>query len=187
MMITPRACALAAAFALFPLAAQAAPIEHCERYAEEWSRLAPSADLQGKPQQFRRDRAFYNCLNMDDSPPLPSAGEMGASRSLRLGYALDETPGAERQPVETAAAAAARSAVNAMATETIEEGSAASEDPAQQETAGLAAEDADPIITGLKVGSPEWAAWCRKHFPKSFDPETGTVIPLASGRRTRCS
>jgi hypothetical protein len=34
--------------------------------------------------------------------------------------------------------------------------------------------------------SPEWRAHCRKYFPKSFDPKTGTVIPYKTGIRTDC-
>jgi hypothetical protein len=40
--------------------------------------------------------------------------------------------------------------------------------------------------SGLPVGSPEWKAWCQEHFPNSFDPETGTIVPNSTGVRTAC-
>jgi hypothetical protein len=36
------------------------------------------------------------------------------------------------------------------------------------------------------MGSAEWKNWCAQHFPKSFDPKTGTIIPLKTGKRTLC-
>jgi hypothetical protein len=40
--------------------------------------------------------------------------------------------------------------------------------------------------SGFAMWSPEWKNWCAQHFPKSFDPKTGTIIPLNTGKRTLC-
>jgi len=41
--------------------------------------------------------------------------------------------------------------------------------------------------SGLVAWSAEWREWCRSHYPKSFDPETGTVMPLDTGKRQFCN
>ncbi len=38
--------------------------------------------------------------------------------------------------------------------------------------------------SGREQGSPEWVAWCKKHFPNSFDEASGTVKPFDGPRRT---
>lgn len=40
--------------------------------------------------------------------------------------------------------------------------------------------------SGLAAWSTEWTKWCAEHFPNSFDPKTGTVIPYETGVRTMC-
>lgn len=40
--------------------------------------------------------------------------------------------------------------------------------------------------SGLTLWSAEWKAWCTAHYPNSFDPKTGTVLPLDSNQRTMC-
>ncbi len=40
--------------------------------------------------------------------------------------------------------------------------------------------------SGLTRWSAEWTAWCAAHYPNSFDPKTGTVLPLDSNQRTMC-
>ena len=39
--------------------------------------------------------------------------------------------------------------------------------------------------SGLAPWTPEWRAWCAEHFPNSFDPKTGTIVPY-DGTRTLC-
>lgn len=40
--------------------------------------------------------------------------------------------------------------------------------------------------SGFAVWSDEWMKWCAEHFPNSFDPENGTVVPYETGKRTMC-
>ena len=40
--------------------------------------------------------------------------------------------------------------------------------------------------SGLPQGSPELALWCLEHFPNSYDPDTGTIVPYETGVRTLC-
>lgn len=40
--------------------------------------------------------------------------------------------------------------------------------------------------SGLPQGSPELALWCLEHFPNSYDPDTGTIVPFETGVRTLC-
>jgi len=40
--------------------------------------------------------------------------------------------------------------------------------------------------SGFAAWSPEWTKWCAEHFPNSFDPESGTIIPYKTGVRTMC-
>lgn len=39
---------------------------------------------------------------------------------------------------------------------------------------------------GRTMTAAERAAWCAEHFPRSYDPTTGTVIPYKTGIRTKC-
>ena len=64
----------------------------------------------------------------------------------------------------------------------VEQGSTEADEPARVTA------PAEPAKRRGKIakGTPEWAAWCRRHFPNSFDESTGTVIPLDTGRRSPC-
>jgi hypothetical protein len=57
-------------------------------------------------------------------------------------------------------------------------------------TADVAAAPAKPTYkgSGLQPGTAEWAAWCAKYFPRSWDPETGTVVhgSTTTGERVLC-
>lgn len=63
----------------------------------------------------------------------------------------------------------------------IEDEAAAAAEPAPKKPTKTAAWRG----SGLKAWSPEWKAWCAKHFPNSFNPKTGTVLPY-KGKRTLC-
>ena len=40
--------------------------------------------------------------------------------------------------------------------------------------------------SGYATWSPEWRDWCAEHFPNSFDPKTGTIMPYKTGVREPC-
>jgi hypothetical protein len=140
--------------------AQAASPEYCALFAREYANQAVATSGSTAPPDPRvQDRAFYKCLNLDEEPELPR-------KSAYFGTDLDsETP--------------------------IEQGSA--EDaggPAAEPSAATATAQATPARrsgrrrgSGLDPWTPEWRAWCESHFPNSFDPETGTVLPYSGSRR----
>jgi hypothetical protein len=67
------------------------------------------------------------------------------------------------------------------------EGSFAPDEAAPEAQQQLSEHDGDSQVqSGHAIGSREWRAWCSAHFPNSFDPETGTVVPHATGVRTMC-
>ena len=142
------AAVLASGFA--PGTAMAASMEYCERYAQETLSVLTAAGMAKESPQLVRDRAYFECLNMDDEPPMPSALTAG---------------------LEPDAAA-------------IEQGSAEADEPAI-EIAGR-----EPARkrgrSRLEPGTAKWRDWCREHFPNSFDEDTGTIVPSATGRREQC-
>lgn len=141
------AAALAAGFA--PGTAMAASMEYCERYAQETLTVLTAAGMANESPQLVRDRAFYECLNMDDEPPMPSALAGG-------------------EP----------------ATRAIEQGSAEADEPAVEIA------EQEPVRkrgrSRMEPGTAKWRDWCREHFPNSFDEDTGSIVPSATGRREQC-
>jgi hypothetical protein len=158
-------------------AASAASPAYCALYAKEFARHA-AFDSQGAlPPELIHDRAYHKCLNLDDEPVLPTAytdpTTDGGRFVLDQGSAdsgLDDTFAAEPAVDEQVA-----------------------EEPKAEQTAAL---ESDPQPARKRTGtwsgsgyamwSPEWEAWCSEHFPKSFDPATGTIIPYKTGVRSEC-
>lgn len=105
--------------------------------------------------QRAQDQAFYKCLNMDEDPPLPDESA----------YADDGGDGAMVGEGD------------AMVGDEVVEPAPAPK-PAPTRTATFKG-------SGLKRWSAEWKAWCAEHYPNSFDPKTGTVLPY-DGKRTMC-
>jgi hypothetical protein len=146
--------------------ASAASPSYCALYAKEYARFAVS-DSQGSVSETHvHDRAYSKCLNMDDEPPLPTAYVDPAQDGIGGPFVpVEEGSGDEGTDV---AAEAPDVTVEAMAVAT-----------KPKRTGKWSG-------SGLPPGSPEWKAWCEEHFPNSFDPETGTVVPSATGVRTAC-
>jgi hypothetical protein len=144
-------------------AAWAASPVYCALYAKEFVKHAAVESQGSIPPSRIHDRAYYKCLNMDDEPLLPTA------------YAdpgRDETDGpfsfveGASEPAEKATKESTVRAAAASGPERVPEGAGAS--------------------SGHAMWSPEWRAWCSQHFPNSFDPKTGTVVPYKTGVRTTC-
>jgi len=153
-------------------AASAASPAYCALYAKEYVKHA-AIDSQGSlPPTLIHDRAYHKCLNLDDEPMLPTA------------Y-MDPTTDGIGGPfvVEEGDADVGDTVVDEQTTE----------EPQVGETAALEA-DPEPVKkstskwngSGYAMWSPEWKAWCAEHFPKSFDPTTGTIIPYKTGVQTEC-
>ena len=165
----------ALALGAFAGAASAASPAYCALYAKEYARHAMSDSQGSVPETHVHDRAYSKCLNMDDEPPLPTAyvdpqqdGIGGPFVEAEEGSVGDgpeivaDEPTAPQENLEQAS-------WNEIAT------------PAPKSNRGGKFSG-----SGLPAGSPEWKAWCQEHYPNSFDPETGTVVPSATGVRTAC-
>jgi hypothetical protein len=152
--------------------ASAASPAYCALYATEFARHA-AFDSQGSlPPELIHDRAYHKCLNLDDEPVLPTAytDPMTDGGRFVLDQGSADTGGDDTFAAEPVA-----------------------DEPKVQETAAL---ESDPQPTEKRTGkwsgsgyamwSPEWKAWCAEHFPKSFEPATGTIIPYKTGVRSEC-
>ena len=171
------------ALALFGLAgsASAASPAYCALYAKEYARQA-TADSQGSLSPTHvHDRAYSKCLNMDDEPPLPSA-YVDPQQDGIGGPFVEEGDGSGTPDVTTDVT---------MQQDVVLEPEDGAE-PIEQTASIEAAQPARSKRSGARSGSgftpgsAEWKNWCQEHFPNSFDPETGTIVPSATGKRTAC-
>lgn len=152
-------------------AALAASPTYCALYAKEFVKHA-TVDSQGPvPTDRTHDRAYHKCLNMDDEPVLPTAyfdadgegaGEVGGpfvadENKTDIGTGDGDLGGGAMASFETGPKPATR----------------------EQPTT-------EWVGVGLPAGSPELRAWCEEHYPNSYDPDTGTVVPYDTGVRTAC-
>ena len=149
-------------------AALAASPTYCALYAKEFVKHA-TTDSQGTVSTDRtHDRAYHKCLNMDDEPVLPTAyfdaeGEGVGGPFVADQGAIDSGTGDGDLGRGTMAAVAPDPR------------------PAKRQNSSGAWRG-----SGLPAGSPELQAWCEEHFPNSYDPDTGTVLPYDTGVRTTC-
>ena len=156
-------------------AASAASPAYCALYAKEFAKQA-AVESQGSLSPDRvHDRAYYKCLNMDDEPALPTA--YADPTNGGIGGPFVEEEGSAAPFVEDVAVDAT------VIDEAIVKQTAALEvDPPPATTKRTGKRRG----SGLAMWSPEWKDWCARHFPKSFDPKTGTIIPVKTGKRTAC-
>lgn len=161
----PFAVAVIALVLLVTSGAHAAPPAYCALYAREQAKSVAAGRADGS---FERtlDQAFYQCLNLDEKPPFPEGSAYVGDDLIE-----PELPVAE----DTASIAAAADPNDTTTMDSTAEGDTDFAD---------APEPATPqkSRSGLRAWSPEWKAWCEEHFPNSFDPETGTVLPFEGGR-----
>jgi len=144
-------------------AAWAASPVYCALYAKEFVKHA-TVESQGSISPTRiHDRAYHKCLNMDDEPLLPTAYADPGSNGTGGPFSLVE---GSKEPAEDVAKES-----------TVKAAAALSPEP-ELESAGAR--------SGHAMWSTEWRAWCSQHFPNSFDPKTGTVVPYKTGVRTTC-
>jgi hypothetical protein len=149
--------------------ASAASPEYCNLYAREYSARAAAAAGEEGPQPRVFDSAYFKCLNMDAEPALPAAFTGSAAADESVSGEGDASP-ANEEIVEAPALDEQTPAVVAPARK-----------PARKKSASVSRQG-----SGLTAWSEEWKAWCREHYPRSFDPKTGTVVPLSTGKRTFC-
>jgi hypothetical protein len=109
---------------------------------------------------------------MDDEALLPTAfadpGTGGTGGPFALVEKVQAPPAGEGPP-----AAAAKPAIEDTAA-------------LEPEPAPIKAQDNIRRGSGHAMWSRKWRAWCSQHFPNSFDPKTGTIVPYKTGVRTIC-
>ncbi len=188
LMFLAAAAASLAAFAARPPEASAASMAYCETWADRVAANSPEAgDATGR--KAVRDKSYFDCLNMDEEPPLPAVAQELYIDQSGSPFKTLEVPPVEAAPGSAPTFAAPREAA-------VEE--PASEQPVAQgdsddgdvtgtvETEATGEDDGQGRGSGKPRGSPEWAEFCAKYYPKSFDPQTGTVVPVKIGRRVPC-
>lgn len=177
--------ALALSFGGWPQAARAATMNYCETYADRVAQYSPDAKAGEKARQFVRDKAFYECLNMDEEPPLPQDAlglSMDPSGSpFKVLDAPDpslvpDQPELQAEPQKPAEPARKEASV-----------SLDSDTPGVSAKTSVAiSDDGQGRGSGQAKGSEKWKAFCARYYPNSFDPKTGTVVPAKLGKRVAC-
>lgn len=174
-----------AASAARPSESAAAQMNYCETWADRVAENAPAARMDGSDRKAIRDKAFYECLNMDEEPPLP-----GNALGLFIDPSGSPFKALDAPPVETPPGAP-------LATGAAD-GKPADEEPVAQgdadegdivgsiETGQPVEDDGQGRGSGKPRGSQEWADFCARYYPNSFDRDTGTVVPVKLGRRVPC-
>lgn len=152
--------------------AQAASPAYCALYAREYTAqftTGSTADAAAASDYRIQEQTYYQCLNMDVEPPFPDS-------SVYAGASVSDVLGGFNGPIDE-----------------MGEGDAGLEDfaeapePEVTEPAPAARQirSAGTSASGRSEGSAAWVAWCREHYPNSFDEATGTVKPF-DGPRQRC-
>ena len=146
----------------------AASPEYCAFYAREYALQFSFGADEAATEREVLDQAYYRCLNQDEEPALP---EHSAYSGSELDAGQSEVP-------------------------TVAEGDSDFDEADEPEAIAEAADEPEPPVTlvqretrlsrsGLEAWTDVWRTWCRRHFPNSFDPETGYVQPY-SGKRRFC-
>lgn len=149
--------------------AEAASPAYCALYAREYTAqftTGSAADAAMASDYRILEQAYYQCLNMDLEPEFPET-------SVYFGEnPADVLGGGIGGPYEGIAQGDASAG----------DETAASAKPKPTRTAS-ASRRGSGRGSGLEPWSPEWGAWCKAHFPNSFDPKDGTVKPYGEVRR----
>jgi hypothetical protein len=144
--------------ALAAEAASAASPAYCALYAREYANQMVQVGAPAKMTISVQDQAYYRCLNQDEDPTMPTA-------SAYFGADVED-PG----PVRALAATADGNA--SKPTTVSQPASTTSKSTRRSGT--------------LVAWSPQWVAKCKKYYPNSFDPKTGTVLPYHASSRRMC-
>ncbi len=162
-----RAAGIPVAVALFLASSTgqglAASPEYCAVYARASADpdgvAAASAD-DTETIQRAHDKAYFECLNLDDEPKLPAEIVDRVSEADGVGEGdiseADETP-VIKKTVKTPTPRKTASAEKPRKTKT---------------WSG----------SGYDAWTPEWTTWCRAHY-KSFNPETGEYLSFEGDRK----
>ena len=159
----------------------AAPPAYCALYAREFANHVFQQETVDGTTVRIQDRAYYHCLNQDEVPELP----------IRSAYfddgTMSEATARSIWQFMRASNLTAMSYDEYLATLDIDlRGPQADVHQHDDISAGgpiTASATATPPETriGRSRRTPwttEWVAWCSSHYPNSFDPETGLIVPL---------
>ncbi len=138
--------------------ALAASPAYCALYAREYAHQStPFGAASGTASV--EDVAYYRCLNSDQEPPLPRG-------SAYFGTSIG------RYPVDTGESNPSQNS---------------DDDPHRIASTASTILAARPLgRSRLTPGTAEWTDWCSSHYPNSFDPNTGTIVPSDTGKREFC-
>ena len=180
--------------------ASAASPAYCALYAREYSaaRIGPvTSDADESASKRVEDQAYFRCLNLDDEPEFPaSSAYAGASvEDLDGGasgpfqdIAEGDTDSSDDADVSSSVAPAVKATGAAKAAAAVASGGMAA--PTQNAPIIVAAAAASAYASGAKLPgtgliawSDPWLTWCKSHFPHSFDPKTGFVVPVGEPKR----
>ena len=133
------------------------------------------------------DQAYYRCLNQDEDPPLPQASASLAGVSAPVAIVPRSTLKGEGpteiKPESVEAKVIETPTMNRPKPEGTAATAAGTRNP-------LPAKSGGAVYRGSRLPpwTAEWAEWCAKYFPRSWDPVTGTVVhgSTTTGERVLC-
>jgi hypothetical protein len=160
--------------------AAAASPDYCAVFAKEFAAQALSENEGNLSADLVHDRLYHKCLNMDEEPALPTA--YAAPQSDGVGRSLVEDEQSTEAILEDATAEAPTVDATAI-DEALVKRTAAMENDAKKTPARREGRWSG---SGYAMWSSEWRDWCAEHFPNSFDPKTGTIMPYKTGKREPC-
>ncbi len=163
--------AIAIAIAAAATPSPAASPQYCAFYAREYALQFSFGAEEAQTEREILDQAYYRCLNQDEEPALP---EHSAYSGSELDAGQGETPPAAQGDADYD---------EADAVDEDEAIAEAAEEPAR--TVALVQRETKISRSGLEAWTSKWRTWCQKHFPNSFDPQTGYVTPY-EGERGFC-
>lgn len=178
-----RVFALFAGFGLLAGAsgsAIAASPDYCAVFAKQYAEKALAQNDGNLSPDRIHDRLYHKCLNMDEEPALPTAYAEPQTDGLGTAAAGDDA--LEALILEEATSESPSIDVTAIDEAVVKRTAAIEDDqrPAAPKRTGKWRG------SGFATGSPEWRNWCAEHFPNSFDPNTGTILPYETGVREPC-
>lgn len=158
--------------------ATAASPNYCTVYAKETARQVIAKDESEFTSDLVYDRLYHKCLNMDEEPALPAAyaetpvtrGDAAADDDATASFLEDAT--AETPTVDATAI-----------DENVVKGTAPID---SEKTTTPPRRTGRWRGSGYAMWSPQWRDWCTEHFPNSFDPQTGTIMPYGKAEREPC-
>jgi hypothetical protein len=162
--------------------AMAAAPAYCALYAREYAnQFAQAAGEPPGTEQRIQDEAYYRCLNLDQEPDMPAS-------SAYYGTSVD-TAG-QGGPLEPAPGTAPPTGGNGAAVNAAPAGGDATAVNTSPSKPADKTADNRPMkhsyTSGEQPWTPAWQAWCRDHYPHSFNEKDGTIVPFGTSKRQLC-